>query len=86
MLLRRLPPHNCASLQNAFQDFRGAFEVYERAHVVTHQGPGAYVRHNQIARREYDASGALLADVLVAENHALMMYEPYLPAPTLERA
>lgn len=68
----------------AGEPFRGAFEVYERAHVVTHLGPGAYVRHNQIARREYDASGALLADVLVAENHALMMYEPFLPASALE--
>ena len=64
----------------AAERFEGAFEVYERAHVVRHVGPGAYVRHNQIGRREYDASRVLVADALVAENHAFMMYEPFLPA------
>ena len=66
----------------AAMPFEGSFEVYEQAHVVTHESPGVYVRHNRIARREYDADGALVADELVAENHALMMYEPFLPAAT----
>lgn len=70
----------------AAERFDGTFEVYEQAHVVTHEGPGAYVRHNRIARREYDVSGALVADELIVENHALMMYEPFLPAPTSERS
>jgi len=58
--------------------FTGNFEVYERAHVVTHEGPGVYVRHNQLWRRELDAGCRVVRDSPLTENHALLMYEPFL--------
>jgi vancomycin resistance protein VanW len=60
------------------EPFRGSFEVYERVHLITHEGAGRYVRHNQLWRREYTGAGRLVADLPVAENHALLMYAPFL--------
>ena len=55
------------------------YEVFEKGHFIHHEPWGGYSRHNRIARRVYDAaSGALLREEPVAENHALMMYEPFL--------
>ena len=34
--------------------------------------------HNAIFRRVFDLGGTELADELVAENHAVMMYNPML--------
>lgn len=62
------------------------YEVYETGHRVTHEGPGAYVRHNELRRRELDPDGRLVADLPVAENHALLMYEPFLPPVPTSRA
>lgn len=56
------------------------YEVYEANHLITHEGPGRWVRRNRLARRSYDVRGELVADEVVAENHALMMYHPFLPA------
>lgn len=39
---------------------------------------GKYSRHNFIYRKVYDINGKEIADEYVAENHALMMYEPFL--------
>jgi vancomycin resistance protein VanW len=58
--------------------FPGSFEVYEKTHLITHEGPGAYVRHNQLWRRELGADGRIVRDAPLAENHALLMYEPFL--------
>jgi vancomycin resistance protein VanW len=58
--------------------YDGTFEVYERVHLITHEGPSRYVRHNQLWRRELARDGRLVADVRVAENHALLMYAPFL--------
>lgn len=55
------------------------YRIEERAHVVTHDGPGTFVRHNELWRLEFSADGALLGERLVATNDALMMYEPFLP-------
>lgn len=54
------------------------YEVYEARHLITHEGPERWVRRNQLARRAYDREGRLVADEVVAENHALMMYHPFL--------
>jgi len=56
------------------------FEVYEQAHLITHEGPGVYVRHNRLCRRELAPDGRVARDLPVTENHALLMYEPFLPA------
>lgn len=55
------------------------YEVYEQAHLVTHEGPGVYVRHNRLWRREVAADGRVVRDLPVTENHARLMYEPFLP-------
>ncbi|WP_170949417.1 hypothetical protein [Ureibacillus acetophenoni] len=39
---------------------------------------GSYIRHNKINRRVYNLNGEFLDDEFVTENHALMMYEPFL--------
>ena len=39
---------------------------------------------NRLARRSYAADGSLVGDEVVAENHALMMYHPFLPAGPCE--
>lgn len=41
---------------------------------------GLDLGHNVVCRREFDASRDLVADCPVAENHALLMYQPFLPA------
>ena len=40
------------------------------------------MRHNRIARRIYGPDGTLCRDELLVENHALMLYDPYLEAGT----
>ena len=55
------------------------YEVFESHHFIRHEPWGGYSRHNAIARRVYDvASGTLLREEPVTQNHALMMYEPFL--------
>ncbi len=54
------------------------YEVYEKEHWITHEFWGGYVRHNRIGRRIYDVDKVLLGDELVTENHAIMLYQPYL--------
>ncbi len=63
------------------EPFPGRYEVYEGEHRFTQRGPGVYLRHNVLCRREFDALENLVTDALVAENHALLMYQPFLPAP-----
>ena len=55
------------------------FEVFEQSHEIRHEPWGGYSRHNVIARRVLDAAGGgLLREEIVTENHALMMYQPFL--------
>lgn len=36
------------------------------------------MRHNVICRKCYDVYGQLIDDEYITENHALMMYQPFL--------
>ena len=55
------------------------YEVFESEHFMRHEPWGGYSRHNRIDRRVFDAaSGALLCEEVVTENHALMMYQPFI--------
>lgn len=54
------------------------YEVYERAHRMQSEFWGGFSRHNLIFRRKYDLDGVLIEDEYVTENHALMMYTPFL--------
>lgn len=57
------------------------YEVYEKEHWITHEPWGGYVRHNRIHRAVFNLEGEWLGDEFVAENHAIMMYEPMLAEP-----
>lgn len=59
--------------------FEHRYEVFEAAHEIRHEAWGGYSRHNRIARRIFAADGRLLAEETVTDNHALMMYQPFLP-------
>jgi len=54
------------------------YEVYEKEHRMQSQWWGGFTRHNLIYRRKYDVSGKLMDDEYVVENHAIMMYTPFL--------
>lgn len=56
------------------------YQVYESEHRITHEWWGGYMRHNVINRKIFDDRGVEIADEVVAENHAVMMYEPLLSA------
>lgn len=61
------------------------FEVYEKNHSITHEYWGGYIRHNEIYRRVYNMEKELIADEYITENHALMMYQPFLEHKTTEK-
>jgi vancomycin resistance protein VanW len=55
------------------------YEVFESEHFMRHEPWGGYSRHNRITRRVFERqSGALLHEEPVTENHALMMYQPFV--------
>lgn len=54
------------------------YEVYEKDHRFTQEVWGGYARHNIIGRRAFALDGDLVADEVITENHALMMYSPLL--------
>lgn len=55
------------------------YKVIEKNHCIQHESWGGYSRNNQIYRQIFDPANLNLIDeVLVAENHAIMMYDPLL--------
>lgn len=55
------------------------YEVIEKNHLIRHEPWGGYSRHNTLVQRVFSAeTGELLREAQVAENHALMMYQPFL--------
>ena len=54
------------------------YEVYEKEHFMQSEYWGGYTRHNSIYRRKYNTAGKLITDEYVVENHAIMMYAPFL--------
>lgn len=54
------------------------YEIYESNHMITHEYWGRYIRHNEIRRQVFDLENNKKGDLFVCENHALMMYEPYI--------
>ncbi|TCK92916.1 vancomycin resistance protein VanW [Natranaerovirga hydrolytica] len=54
------------------------YEVYEKEHVITQEYWGDYLRHNSIYRKSFDLEGCFLDDEYITENHAIMMYQPFL--------
>lgn len=56
------------------------YEVYEAAHRMTNDGPGVFVRHNVLRRKVFGPDGVQCGDEPAAENHARLMYQPFLEA------
>lgn len=54
------------------------YEVYEKEHYMQPEYWGGYTRHNVICRRKYDKNENLETDEYIVENHAIMMYSPFL--------
>jgi vancomycin resistance protein VanW len=54
------------------------YQVYEKKHWITHEYWGGYIRHNVICRKLLSLDHELLDDQTICENHAIMMYSPYL--------
>ncbi|WP_029100791.1 VanW family protein [Brevibacillus thermoruber] len=54
------------------------YEVYEKEHAITPAIWGGYERTNVLHRRVYTLDGEWLDDEFIAENRAMMMYEPLL--------
>lgn len=55
------------------------YEVYESNHSFNHESWGGYSRHNEIRRKTVNINtNEILLDERVTENHALIMYSPFL--------
>lgn len=58
-------------------DYR--YEIIEKNHMFKSEYWGGFSRHNEIYRIRYSAEGDFLDEEFITENHALMMYAPFLP-------
>lgn len=57
------------------------YEIMEKDHQIRLESWGGYSRHNMIIRRTFDVqTNALISEETIAENHALLMYQPFLNA------
>ncbi len=54
------------------------YAVYEKKHWITHEYWGGYIRHNILHRKVYSILDELIKDEYITENHAIMMYQPFL--------
>ncbi|MBD7966756.1 MULTISPECIES: VanW family protein [Paenibacillus] len=54
------------------------YEVYEKEHRITQEHWGGHMRHNLLYRRVWNQQEELIDDQYITENHALMMYQPFL--------
>ena len=54
------------------------YEVIEKNHEFKSEYWGGFSRHNELYRRRYTKSGEFINEEYITENHALMMYSPFL--------
>ena len=54
------------------------YEIEERNHEMCGEYWGGFSRHNELYRITKDMSDIVLSEELIAENHALMMYSPFI--------
>lgn len=60
------------------QQCNHTFKIIETDHQIKQQWWGGYTRHNKIWKQRFSLSGDYINEELVAENHAIMMYNPLL--------
>ncbi len=63
----------CSDRPTAFR-----YEVFEKEHRFEREYWGGYSRHNTLYRRVIDACDNVVDEEYITENHALMMYQPFL--------
>lgn len=54
------------------------YEIVEKNHCIRGEYWGGFTRHNQLWRRVSDSDGNYPREEFITENHAFMMYEPFL--------
>jgi vancomycin resistance protein VanW len=69
--------HLHGSLRSA-QSWPEHYAVIEQGHHIRHEPWGGYSRHNRLVRQVFGPDGALLREETAAENHALLMYQPFI--------
>jgi len=55
------------------------YEIIEKNHEMKSEFFGGFSRHNELYRLTYNEAGELINEEYITENHALMMYSPFLP-------
>lgn len=61
------------------------YEIYEKEHRMDREYWGGCVRHNVLYRKVYNNNFDLVDDEYLVENHALMMYQPFIEMNTTEQ-
>ena len=79
-LLVHLTDNDLVASWNTASMSRYSYEIYEKEHRITQEHWGGYSRHNLIYRRVFNEAKELVDDQYITENHALMMYQPFLEA------
>ena len=54
------------------------YAIEEREHEMRSEYWGGFSRHNKLYRMTKNMDGSLIREELIAQNHALMMYSPFL--------
>ncbi len=54
------------------------YEIHERNHEMRNEFWGGYSRHNELYRQIFDLEGRFVSEEFITENHAIMMYPPFL--------
>lgn len=54
------------------------YEVYEKEHIMKPEYWGGYSRHNLLYRKRYTLDRRFIDEEYVVENHAIMMYAPFI--------
>lgn len=54
------------------------YEIVEKNHQMSGEYWGGFSRHNELYRQCYDMEGNFITEDFITENHALMMYAPFL--------
>lgn len=54
------------------------YDILEKNHQFKSEYWGGFSRHNELYRRRYNTEGVVMEEEYITENHALMMYAPFL--------
>ena len=69
---------------NSKEEIKEEYSIEERNHLINQQLWGGYSRHNQIYKIK-KANNIVVEEKLLVENHALMMYTPFISDQTEQK-